>query len=454
MLKAQASLESPRINEGKMLRRLFDHPFINILLCLIFANLIILLYVDILLSRGIPGELGDEISKAEEFLQTGRLNLNTFYPPGIYLFLAVLKIVGIEFQNSIDVNIALLNVSVCILVVLVRLELRCTWARYACMLALVANPYLLWTGLAQRDVAAELLLFSLFMLILRMSIIGEGKNGWAWTACLIPVMLYLPMVRLTEFFVIPLILITVIFMFGRKNILILSKSALLFLVFVSFSAIYMNHNKNKTGDFTIGHSSGINMFLGNHPNYLHAHPNYDLDTFMGPQLEAYLIQHAGSGERTQAEEAAIYKDLAVKEIVENPVNFLYNIIMKSYRHWFNITKIPAYTTYTSLDEKNNVIIIRETSTLTSLVYSLYKLAYMPVFIILLGWVFWLRKRWELLYLLPHIALWPIVVLTFPDTRFKIVAEAIAVIPMFIMIEAEGFTFVQRFRERLAAWLRS
>ena len=78
-------------------------------------------------------------------------------------------------------------------------------------------------------------------------------------------------------------------------------------------------------------------------------------------------------------------------------------------------------------------------------YLLYKIVYVPLFILapalLLVGRRWRETEWWLL-LMPLVAVWPLAVITFPDTRFKIVPEMLLVPWIFVMCR-EGWRLLRR-----------
>jgi hypothetical protein len=97
----------------------------------------------------------------------------------------------------------------------------------------------------------------------------------------------------------------------------------------------------------------------------------------------------------------------------------------------NFEKIPNYSGATRLGSAGEgewtATIDADQSHLPGLAYLAYKLAYIPAMVLTV--VLLLRKRIDgriALLFAPLLGLWPVVAITFPDTRFKLAAEVILV----------------------------
>jgi len=99
--------------------------------------------------------------------------------------------------------------------------------------------------------------------------------------------------------------------------------------------------------------------------------------------------------------------------------------VKSVWHWFNLEKIPNYTSPTYMEADGRVARLARISIVPGLAYVIYKLFYLPPFLFSLISI--MRKKIQSGYALlcaPLLGLWPVVVLAFPDTRFKSNAEMV------------------------------
>ena len=176
------------------------------------------------------------------------------------------------------------------------------------------------------------------------------------------------------------------------------------------------------------------LFYGNHPAYLHCHPKYDVDDCLKPELVEFMKNMRDKfGDRiTEAQLSSALSEAAIEYIVSDPVAFLYRAILKTQWHWFNLQKIPNFTVGAYWDrEKRAIIVENEIKLGYSLVYVMYKIIYIPLFLVAIVYIFW-RKRWEWIpFIVLFIALWPIVIMTAPDTRFKMLQETLAIVPIIL-----------------------
>ena len=116
--------------------------------------------------------------------------------------------------------------------------------------------------------------------------------------------------------------------------------------------------------------------------------------------------------------------------------FLYRCMVKSLWHWLNFEKIPRFTVpETYIDGDGKTFHVGGIVILPAPMDLMYKLLHVPLFVGALRLLFcWKLSLKEAVFFVPYFALWPVVVLLFPDTRFKICAVIMAVIPMMRALE--------------------
>jgi len=353
---------------------------------------------------------------------------NSAYAPGIFLLVQCFqKITGLTV-NSYLFKSCMLILWFCSAYALARYILGKSWLCFFAVFAILLNPYFIWSCIMSRDTASEcFFLFLVFYVLIRLydNIQAGKKNGALY--CLLPFVLGMAaLVRSTNFLI--LFCLLAIFCFAGK----VKQRRIFSIILIAFSvytALFCFYNYKRSQAFSLSTTFGINFYIGNNRAYLHGHPNYDIDLFFAEEIFAVKkkkLQGLNEGQKNN-----YYFQEGLRAIRQDIPAFLYRCIMKSLWHWVNFEKIPRLSAPgTYLDTDGQTIHTGTIVVLPSLFYVVYKIFYIPLF---LGALFLLFCRKlglkEALLFVPYFALWPIVVLLFPDTRFKICAEIMAVIPM-------------------------
>ena len=303
-----------------------------------------------------------------------------------------------------------------------------SWLCFFAILAIILNPYFIWSCILSRDTASEcFFLFLSFYLLIRLhdNILAGKKNGALY--CLLPFVLGLAaIIRSTNFLI--LFSLLAIFCFAQRG----KQRSIFVIILIAFSlytAIFCFYNYKRSQSFSLSTTFGVMFFIGNNRAYLHGHPNYDIDLFFAEEI--FAIKRNKLKGLNEAQKNNYYFHEGLLEIRKDIPAFLYRCIIKSLWHWVNFEKIPrllAPGTYLDTDGKtihtNNIVI------LPSLFYIIYKIFYNPLFFCTILLLFFRKLSLkEAIFFVPYLALWPIVVLLFPDTRFKLCAEVMAIIPM-------------------------
>ncbi|HPA47759.1 MAG TPA: hypothetical protein PLG59_11530 [bacterium] len=408
------------------------------LLCLL--NAIVLVDIRHFAVRGLHSQLEESLQLSHSIVENHQLPQAAFYPPGVPFLLAVAQFAGWKEINPFVFNAILLNLGVLFFYALARMLLRgVSWA-FGAVLLMILNPYFVSTSLLSRDTAAEFLFTGLFFLFL----FGGFRSGFPdrQVRSLFPILLFviaavLALVRVTGFFSV-LILFAACFLLEKP---LRRVFGVLLALWIVFALLFMLYNHRTVGSFTLATNAGTNLYLGNHPLYLHGHPHYDIDAFLETErIKKELSENSADG-LSEAQLDAYFKGRAFEAIRANIPAFLYRVLVKTVWHWFNFEIIPNYTSRAYLEGgENRIVVESRIGLLTGLAYMIYKFAYLPLF--LWSIIVLLQKKIDLrmgLFYLPYLALWPIVVLTFPDTRFKIVAEVCVLIPMIAVVQYRWFS---------------
>ncbi|MFH1744023.1 MAG: hypothetical protein ABIH23_33885 [bacterium] len=399
------------------------------LVILLFLNAIIYIDVRHFAVRGLRSQLEESIELSSSIVHEHRLPQTAFYPPGVPILLAAVRFLGCTNINPYVFNGIMLNLGAFVFYLLSRVVIGSLFCSFAAVLLMILNPYFVCTALLSRDGATEYFFTALLFLILftfyKQTSVSRKSVIFLFLALFLTAAA-LGLVRVTGFFVAFAIFAVSIFIHKSSKLFF----GLLTAAFACFTLLFMLYNYALVGSFSLSTNSGINLYIGNHPLYLHGHPHYDIDVFLGERVESEL-KNTGVDSMSESESDAYYRKKAEEFIQEDILGFVYRILVKSVWHWFNVEIIPNFTVSAHVDGNSDTIVIQtRINLLTSLSYVIYKLAYLPLFIISI--VMLCKGRMDrhlLVFYMPYLALWPIVVLTFPDTRFKIVAEVCALIPM-------------------------
>lgn len=179
-------------------------------------------------------------------------------------------------------------------------------------------------------------------------------------------------------------------------------------------------NYIETGTVTISSRTSIIMYYGNHPNYLDGHPLYDIDNFISKRVEHdYGSQFRTTLNNVEREKA--YRELAFKAIMDDPAETAYRMLLKGL-WWFGPTRVPSSDSPSYLDPVQDVVILQEgQSAVKELLYVIHRIVIL--FFIL---YYWKHSRFSLgramLLLLPTLALMPVVMLTSPDSHYRLALD--------------------------------
>lgn len=399
-------------------------PFFGwVLFILIAGGAITLIDLHLIHQRGLFSELTSTLALAEQAIRENTLPRTAFYPPLVMLLILGLRYLGVDAVNPWVFNLSLLALGLAAVWILAAFLLKETRDAFIVVLLALLNPYFVWTLLLSRDASAELLFLSLTLLLAVISrraaenaaprtknLLGFGVLGGG---------MLLSLTRVTGFFVAFTLFLLALGQSQRRQ----ERRFWLFILaaFGVFTLAFCAYNYLRVGSFTLATNGGYNLYLGNHPAYLHAHPHYDVDVFLARPAGAEHFESLSEAERDKA-----YTRKALRFIADDPPAFLYRLLVKSIWHWFNLEKIPNYTTLSFMEDRALIVHLAPIDVLPGLAYFLYKLAYLPLFIYSVILIF--RRNIDRLYALlyaPLLGLWPVVALTFPDTRFKINAEILA-----------------------------
>lgn len=201
------------------------------------------------------------------------------------------------------------------------------------------------------------------------------------------------------------------------------------------------------------------MWIGNHPAYLHGHPKYDIDVFLGAQVDALAQEaglasaalHGGSEDYVEVDRDAAFREQAIQFIRSDIPGFVYRLIVKAYWHALSLEKVPNYTAWARFDPSQPAVLIeRDIDVVFSLPYVVYRAFLVPG--IVLAVVQYARRQLDPLvfaFAIPYVAMIPMVCLTFPDTRFKLAAEALVAVPACFAYLESGLG--RRILQRARVW---
>ena len=419
--------------------RIDRSDFIACALLLCLLNVIILVDIRHFAVRNLHSPLEESLQLSNFIVENHRLPQTAFYPPGIPLLLALAQSFGWKEIYPFTFNAVLLNMGIVIFYVFARRLLGSVCWASAAVLLMILNPCFVSTSLLSRDTAAEFLFTGLFFLFLFCLLRNAFQNQQV--RVLFPVLLFLTsvvlaLVRVTGFFTVSL-LFAACFLLEKP---LRRAFGVLLALWTVFTLLFMLHNYRIVGSFTLATNTGTNLYLGNHPFYLHGHPHYDIDAFLETERVKKEMSEDNAQGLAEAQSDAYFRGKAYESIRSNIPAFLYRTLVKTVWHWFNFEIIPNYTSQAYLEgEVNRIVIEGRIGLLTGLTYIIYKFLYLPLF--LWSVVVLFQKKIDVrlwLFYLPYLALWPIVALTFPDTRFKIVAEVCVWIPMIATVQWRWF----------------
>lgn len=367
---------------------------------------------------------GGFLLDAESMLATGPIPNIDAYPPLLrMIYWGAMKTFHVSSLNPwIVYTLGFFLAGGAFYWLLTQLNLSAKTQKWIFLLGML-NPYFVWLTLTSKDTAFEAFFSFLFfgLVFKRVHTQEDAPVRTRSVILLVAVALLGLLTRLTTIF--PALLVCVmlaIFLRGTRRKEFVTVSVGVLLIALGYAGIHAR----AYGSFSLSNTFAPNFYFGNHPLYDYAHPRNDLDIFLPNSLDESVFQGPDSSKKLIS--------LGVERIIHQPSAFAVRIIEKSLWHWFNFEKIPNLSSNTMvLSATNDQLVLRVTPIryFEMLPYLLYKLLYVPAFFFALLALAALRDRKLFsftLLLVPLLALWPIVVLTFPDTRFKIVGEMMAV----------------------------
>jgi hypothetical protein len=380
--------------------------------------------------RGLPSQAEYFFNIAEQIWRTGAMPRTAYYPPMIPLLIVGFRLLCIVL-TPFTFNFCMLALGLGSLYGLSYCLLRAEKYAFVSVLLALLNPYFIWITLLSRDTGPEFLFLSttlwIAIKVLNMPENAPRRQKYFAMVGLLGSAFLLSLSRVTGFFVV----LTVIFLAVWRCATGWKRSFFAWCggIFMVLTVLFCCYNYRLIGTFTLATHGGVNLYYGNHPAYIHGHPHYDIDMFMVnlPQID-YTPKNEGDLDQA-------YSRRGLEFILADPVSFVYRVMCKSVWHWLNLEKIPNYPKQSKIIAQTDTYWVihaeRQIALTPGVAYMLYKLIYLPLFL-LSGFALVYRKipaPYLLLYG-PYLGLWPVLVLTFPDTRFKISAE-ILVIPALI-----------------------
>lgn len=384
--------------------------------------------------RGLSPAVLDFIHSADQIHETGVFPHSAMYPPLVTLLALGVRATGVTTINPYVFNFVFFAIGLVVMFGLSRRLLKHDWLAFAAVVLALLNPYFVWTEMLSKDSSVEFLFTGILLWLVAIasdeSRVVSARRRWAIGTAMVVAAGLLTLTRVTGVFV-AFVVWFIAFMMAdeRRQKLLHTACAGAFLVFVIAFCAY---NQARVGAFALATNGGYNLYLGNHPAYLHGHPHYDIDVFL-----RNVDGHDDLSNLSEAERNLEYTKRARELIRADLPAFVYRLIVKSTWHWFNLEKIPNYTSASELENtgsaEGGLARLGPIHIKPSLAYLLYKLAYVPLFV--LGLIALARNKLDRRLALvcgPMLGLWPVVALTFPDTRFKISAEVI-VLPVLVAV---------------------
>lgn len=340
--------------------------------------------------------------------ETGRLVSNGEYPPGIPLIYAGLTALfgTLPIWLVVGLNALLFAIGAGFWFRTVSALFAKQKQAWTVWTASLLNPYFLWLIITSKDTAFEWLGMTACVFLISKLTQKDASSKYPFGLALgtVAAFCFSMLVRATTVFVLLGTLIVAIILSWKtlKKILLP-----IFGLCVLCAGAFVLYNGKTYGSYSLSTTLAMNVGYGQSPLYEYVHPVHDIDVFLPPPSKEVPTPRPSA------------------------LTFVAVSVRKSVWYWLNFEKVPNLSANTRLVEQTP-----ETITLAigpiqhtpSLLYTLMKLVYVPAF--LLSLFLWIRRRdWTdrtIIFLVPLAALWPVCVLTFPDTRFKIVGEVLAV----------------------------
>lgn len=401
--------------------------FINAIVLFVYWYFVNIFSLEIYGHIGFPSEMGGLFTLADYILQ-GKDNVinSSFRPPGVVLWILLLKIITFNTLTTL----AYILISVNLIIILLFLIMRCFVIRDSLIIFIITviflHPYLIWNLIISRDTAAEFVFYLAFLYLVLITLVKK-KQSFKFILLISIFALFAGLMRTTNFYITGMTLFILILFYKEYRKFWLYT----FVLSITLFMLFMGYNKIKFNTFSLATSGTVNIYEGNHPYFLYMYPKYDAETFWHNRSDWYIDTDSMS----DIEKKDIWLEKGLEFIKDDPIRFVYNVFTKSYMHWFNLEKIPNYSqqVHLSKDGKSIENINPSMSLSRMVIYIIYKFFYLIFFVGgLIYFLFYKFDKKILIMYMPYIALWPIVVIAHPDTRFKMIAEIVAIIPSIII----------------------
>ena len=274
----------------------------------------------------------------------------------------------------------------------------------------IFSPYLIWSIYIGRDVALDVFGVSLMMFFAsRIYYSGHARYiiGFALSGALATSL------RETNL----VVFLSLLGFLGFKHSLNVRRFLLTSGVFILSISPLLIWNYTGTGTIVLSTRLGINMYYGNHPYYLEGHPRYDIDGFVSKRvIHDYGNEFMTTLNRTERNQA--YKQLAIKDIIMRPMETIYRMLLKGF-WWVGPTRVPGSDMESYLQPDEDVIVlVGGQSVVKELLYVIHR-----VIVLVAVVYYWKYTHFSIgravFLLLPTLAMTPVAMLTFPDTRFRL-----------------------------------
>jgi hypothetical protein len=389
------------------------------------ALLIAALDIRLIHARGLQSEIAQSIALADDIMREGAWPRSAFYPPMVTLVALAVRVAGIARVDPYILNLTFLVLSLVPAYGIGIAVCSKEWQAFSAAALMILNPYFIWTILLSRDSGLEFLFMGIVLwscLAIVRPVSPDKPSRGRWLALLmVASMVAASLTRVTAFFmaaaVVGLALVLSPSGASRRQMVCCAAALLV------FGGLWAYYNFRQVGAFLLATNSGYNLYLGNHPAFLHGYPHYDLDVFLRSQ------DIAGLDGASEVVRNRRYTQEAIRFIQADPVGFIYRTTMKSIWFWLSPEKLPNYTTDSRIVSQGSLTDwtahLTPVDVVPGLAYMVFRMVYLPGLLASVVAVYrkTLDRRYALLYG-PLLGLWPILALTFPDTRFKLSAEAL------------------------------
>jgi hypothetical protein len=369
------------------------------------------------------------LSEAEQWVQHGIPPSTDAYPPLVSWFYAlVMTLLSTTTLPLIWVHAAWFALSAVFFWIFLSQLPMAKGDRLCVFVLAYANPYFVWLCFTSKDTAYEASALFLFFAAATRVVRSERLSSWRRSAALV----LLPalaafLVRLPAglMALAAALLASVLTTRAARKVFVAVTIGL-----VVTAVGYGTVNRARYGAFGLSYTLGLNVYYGNNALYDYGHPRHDIDVYLPPPVPDTEVFTPAANQRLTK--------LGLDYMRAHPLETATRITEKSVWWWFNFEKVPNLSSNTALVSFDPPLLTVRTSPIRYLpmvAYLLYKIVYVPLFILALALLLmgrrWRETEWWLL-LMPLIAVWPLAVITFPDTRFKIVPEMLLVPWIFVM----------------------